>query len=655
MVSLAHSNRRFFRLHALSLALALLLGACAAPKVEETSPSLAQQIADADRNGRLEQLYDDWAAKPTGEGSEMSTRLKEVGSRLASQRAEVAQALLKDARLPSGLVPLDVIERAAQTAQPMQRWSAVAHQEMAKYLAAEKTKAVEALEQLHSNYPGLKEEDVVSRFNNLTGQIQLLGSSTEGQETGHNRETLLGAAYDKAVAAMDGNRLDEADVLLDGISQVRPGYRETQRLSALVRIKQFETSVRKKRDPASLDAQMNQYQTLTQRTDFDSLRPALIDAVTLLVENMRARAGVEQDSDNLLASYRWLRKVHDLDKTQGLQSRHAGQEKRFVDLVLQLAEAAAKTKDQQGLALGYLLSVQKLVPDHPALKRLLGPTQRTVVDSSATWISVESIEENGSRKDGLQIVSLVNERLGKEIPMDAKLVDRKLLDALAREAQLRGEQFKPRPADYLFKGEVLQAIVENTENKSTKVVRAVTHRELIPNPEYEAWDRSGRRSDAAPPPKIEMPISEDIRINISLQRKAGSLSMLYSITGSNNESVLIDTITRKKVVSGESSEGVQLGEYQSPMKVADLPSDTEILSNLGQEIAGAIGDKLIAFLRDSEIRYEADARRLMTEDNAKAAVEKMAKAWALSQAKGKDAEKLGTELRRLSLGLRPDA
>jgi hypothetical protein len=117
--------------------------------------------------------------------------------------------------------------------------------------------------------------------------------------------------------------------------------------------------------------------------------------------------------------------------------------------------------------------------------------------------------------------------------------------------------------------------------------------------------------------------------------------------------LLTDNLTRKKVETGESSEGVQLGEFTAPMKIAELPSDSEILEGLVDEVANLIGKQLIEFLHDPEVKYEAAAARHKGEDNPAAAVEMLANAWSLAQKKGKPLDTLGKQMRDMALQARP--
>jgi CRISPR/Cas system-associated exonuclease Cas4 (RecB family) len=99
----------------------------------------------------------------------------------------------------------------------------------------------------------------------------------------------------------------------------------------------------------------------------------------------------------------------------------------------------------------------------------------------------------------------------------------------------------------------------------------------------------------------------------------------------------------------ESSEGVELGEFSLKFKLAELPSDLEILAQLADAISLKIGQRLAEELKDPEVEYQKAAERHASEGNHVAASEQYAYAVALAERKGKPVDSLREKLRKLAV------
>ena len=98
-----------------------------------------------------------------------------------------------------------------------------------------------------------------------------------------------------------------------------------------------------------------------------------------------------------------------------------------------------------------------------------------------------------------------------------------------------------------------------------------------------------------------------------------------------------------------SSEGMELGEFKLPFQLSNLPSDTEILTTLADEVSAQIGKQLAEVLADPETTYAQNAERFEREANYPAAAQQYAYAIVLSDRKDKDVEEMTTRLRETSI------
>ncbi len=646
-------------------ALAAMLASCASQPGTEEAQGVQQQISTAERAGTLEELFEKLSAEAGkkkmfgGENKEAQAAMQEAGRRLAAVKQAEAREAMARARLQNGLLPLSVLAEVDSQAARMQRWDSGRQQELAQEIATERRRSQEALAKLKSAYAALPDTELAERHRLLSESAQLAGAgSVESRDLLQTRDQMMQEAYAAAGRAIDAQRFEEADAVLARILQAVPDYRDAPRLALQTKARQFEHLAAGRRDEAGIDQALALYAALSKRSDFADLKPSLAAPAGQLLQHLVARGGSATADDKLAEAYRWFLRAQDLRQSlEGNRRALSREEKTFSEQVFLLAEAAAK-RNQPGLALGYLFAVQDVYPDYPALKRTLREVQDRTLDHAVKRITAAHFTGSGdAARLGGTVASKITQQLFQALPDDIRIVERDQLQAVMREQELVAMQgasnIQLASADYLVQGAILEASVENSEKKGRKTVRVVTRKNRIPNPAYAEWSRT--KGEAPAPPEFrEEPVYEDVSLNVGMHRKVGVLGVSYRIVDTGTARVLFtDTLNRKRTESGESSEGVQLGEFSAPMKFADLPSDSEILESLAGEVADHIGRQLVDFLRDNEVKYEAAARRHRSEENPAAAAEMLAGAWVLSQKKGKNVEQLGQELRATALSARP--
>ncbi len=648
-----------------ALALALALGGCATPSGQEADQGVLQQIAAAERGGNLEAYFEKMSAEAGkksmfGDNKEAQAAMREAGRRLAEVKRKEAQGILDSGRLPGGLAPLALLGQIESIASRMQRWDPEQQKAFVRDLAGERARTQAALDQANAAYRGLDEQALRERHR-LLGEVAALAgtASIEGQAILRTREKLLQEAYASGVRALEAMRLDEAETRFGQLIEVAPGYGDAEQKLAATRVAQFTHLAGHRRDEAGATQALAMYETLRQRPDFASLKPELAPAALGLYQFMTAKGGAATQEDMLPEAYAWLQRARTLRAQLDIPQGLSPEEKRFAEQVFVLAESAAK-RNAPGLALGYAFVVQDVYPDFPGLRRSLRELQERTLDRATKKITAASFTGNGdAARLGSSVASKLTQLLFHALPNDIRIVERDQLQAVMREQEIVAMQGSSNvnlsSADYLVQGAILEAMVENSEKKGRKTVRVVTRKNRIANPDFAVWER-GPRTGEAPPQFREEPVYEDIPLNITLNRKIGVLGVSYRIVDASNARMLFtDTLTRKRTESGESSEGVQLGEFSSPMKIAELPSDSEILESLANDVASHIGNQMVEFLRDAEAKYEAAAERARNDDNPAGAAEMLANAWSLVQKKGKPAETLGRQLREMALRTRPAA
>jgi curli biogenesis system outer membrane secretion channel CsgG len=646
-----------------AIALLLLLGACATPSGKEAELATQQRIAEAERVGNLEALFDRLALEAGRKGmfvdnKEAQAAMEQAGGRLARLRLEEVRQGLERVRLVDGEVPLDSLNQAAGVAQRMQRWDAARQQELLAVLASERARTQSSLDRVNDQLRALGGDDVSARYR-LLGQAAALAGpeSAQGLAFLSARERLLREAYEDGVRALESDNPALAEARFAAIGESSPGYRDVERRLGQAQASRFAQMAASRRDAASIDQAMALYASLRERPDYSELRPRLTRPATELQQFMIAKGGTATAEDKLNEAYAWLSRARAMRELLGGGTQPSPEERRFAELTYNLAEAAGK-RGQPGLALGYLLVAQDAHPEFPGLRRALRDMQERTLDRATKKITAASFTGNGeSARLGGTVASKVTQKLFQALPNDIRIVERDQLQAVLREQEIVAMQgasaVSLASADYLMQGAVLEAMVESSEQRGRKTMRVMTGKQQVPNPAYTEWSKGGRE-DRPPPESLERPQYEDIPLGVSVHRKVGVLGVSYRIVDASNARVVFtDTLTRRRTESGESADGIQLGEFTAPMKIAELPSDSEILEGLADEVASHIAAQMVAFLRDPELNYLAAAERHRAEDHPAAAAEMLAYAWSLTQKKGKPGVDLGTQLRATALRARP--
>ena len=648
----------------------VLMSACASRPDLWSSQVQEQQIAEAERSGTLEQLFHQWSAeaetlKNTDAGEQARARKAALGSLLAEKGAESVQAHLKSARLKgSDLVPLAVFAEVETKAAQVRNWDPARHEALARELASERMRSQAALDAIKSTLITLSDSELQSRYRLLSDAAALAGpASEEGKSYLARRDQALQAAYQKGKQSLEAQQFEEAQLQFSRIAEVAPGFGDARRLADLSVIRQFQHLVANQRNDTGMDQAMRLYYSLSQRADFAQLKPQLESSVVTMTRFLVEEGRAANLADKPAEAYLWLKRAQDLRRMSGAPPYYGEEEQHFAGRAFALAEMAHRG-NQPGLALGYLFAAQDIYPELPSLKRRLRETLDQTLDRATKKVAAASFTDmaEGSRM-GRAVASKITQHLFRDLPDDLRIVERDQLPAVMREQEFLE---RPKPAnggtaplgltsaDYLIQGAILEAGVATSAQQGRKVIRVATRFQQIPNPDYLAWKKADRPDRVAPPEFLKEPVNEDIPINITLHRKVGVLGVSYRVVDVATARILFtDTLTRKKTESGESSDGVQLGDFNSTLKIAQLPSDSEIMEALADEVAEQVGKQLASYLRDHETRYEAAAKRYFNEGNPGAAADELANAWALYRKKGKNVPALGRELRKMALLAKP--
>ncbi len=323
---------------------------------------------------------------------------------------------------------------------------------------------------------------------------------------------------------------------------------------------------------------------------------------------------------------------------------------------LQTLAVRANQEGLPGLQLTYLLMLQQIHPHPETMEAKIQRPAEATLNQAIHRLSISPFKATSEHQGlGAALSAALTSILLQRIPHDVRMVERDELEAIIRERALdagkNNRAMSIAPADFLVQGNILDANVEHSEKQTFQTERVQTGTREISNPDWQAWQNNRKRKKLPEPPKtLQQPVFEDVRYAITLHKNTAVLSASYRLIDAASAKIIkTSTISREKTLTDVSSEGVQLGSFNKPLKIADLPSDSEMLKDLLQEVADAMSDELVATLSNSEKGHLEKARLQAERGNYAEAAELTARAWVIARAKGNPLEDIYTEMVRYAL------
>jgi hypothetical protein len=161
--------------------------------------------------------------------------------------------------------------------------------------------------------------------------------------------------------------------------------------------------------------------------------------------------------------------------------------------------------------------------------------------------------------------------------------------------------------DFAIMGSVLLYKVDENTSASTKTIRYQIGERIEDNIDYLNWkamnpDPDKKELRAAPKAKIMVPEYDEKEYEVTQTKKVGFLQLSFRIvdvlTGENTR---VDTIERKIQIEDTANAGVKdAGILFDPMEV---PTDTEILQQLTEEIVESMAGEVLRPLQQLETFY----------------------------------------------------
>jgi curli biogenesis system outer membrane secretion channel CsgG len=637
---------RMSRLKLTGIALAFSLAGCASGP----APLSQQEISAAQQAGNLENLYDQYAARLAGqkltsaEGQKAQEQLRQLGSQLAAKQEQEIRSELNQQATASGRVPLPVIDAQIARLPRIQKWAPEKHTALAAELNELRGLTQARITSQQNQLARLTENEQGQRVALLDDLAKLSGDERYVRE----RAEVVAALRRKAEAALKNEQYGEARQALTALKQAAPEDQNISTQLTLADARLFERKFWDSLSEGQLDEAYTQFMSLAQTAEFPEILKRLSKSSDDMVGYFEDQASVALAENQLADAYKLLSQARDLRSKSKSSKPRPPQEEVFLKAAYQRYQAALKT-GQSGLALGYLKAMERFNPDYPGLRASLRTTQDATLTRATKKVSTAAFTDSaGNAEFGSAVAAKVTQHLFEKIPNDIRIIERDQFQAILREKEIGAAQpTELASADLLIQG-TIESRVDTTEKNSKKTMRVVTETATVPNPEHAQWSalpEAQRAKQTEPARTLTQEKKEDVSINLQIIRKVGIISASYRLVEARTGKVLASgSESAKEEFTDEGNEGIELGHFSMPLKLASLPADTEILQKLTEKISGMIGAKLVQQLKDPELRYAEAAKRFAEEGDAVMAAENAAYVFALANLKGQD-----TTVQRLAL------
>lgn len=647
------------RTNSLPLRAALLAIAIAAAALGCASPGTSVSEVDvkaAREAGTLDDLYQRVLADLAAEGSRPSPQTlamkTRIGTILGEEVGEEIESALGEARLESGRIPLGALENARLRVADVESYDSARAGQLAGTIDTE-TKQTEAAIQAALAARDAAADDAVSEKIELTGELLTLVApgSDRALALESERDGYLAALAVEVDEAIEAEDFEEAERMARLAAEIAPESAAVQDQVATVDSKLFEQRFWKRLEQGDANGAYQLLREASAASNFDAVRSRLAPYAARMSEAFAQLAAGANEQGDLSGAYRGFHQARSIRKLLGAkQNAQLPAEAAFVDAMKKRYWDARK-QERPGLAWGYLAVIEELEPMSPSLRRMVRETREQVEQVAVKRLAALPFQQSSQGPEfGEAVSAKIIQHLFESIPQDIRIIEREQLEDILREKELGKANTALARADYIVQGDILEAKVDSIEKAGKKTMRVITETVTEPNPLYSQWVglSAGDREDVDEPEKtITRDRKEDVSVEMTVHRKVGVFSASYRVVDAESAKVIFaDSVQEKAQHEDTSTEGVELGDFSLPFKLASLPSDLEILQGLVETASQQIGERLTEVLQDPEVRYHEAGKRFIDEGNFARATENLAYAHVLAKRKGKqDVEEIGDRLR----------
>jgi tetratricopeptide (TPR) repeat protein len=276
-----------------------------------------------------------------------------------------------------------------------------------------------------------------------------------------------------------------------------------------------------------------------------------------------------------------------------------------------------KGQGQFGAAWFWYQKIKNIDPQYPEIFYLIQAMEDRITQRLRKSIAVFDFGSPSDSPDaGVIFANNLITFLFKTASNDVKILERENLKSILEEmklgqigvvsAQTAKEMGRVYGIDVAVMGSVLRYNVESSVYSDTKTVTYQVEK-IVENIDYLNWKAKNpnptrEELDQAPVPFLRKKTDVEKEYKVSTHKKVAFVTVSFRIVDVNTgENILVDTIPRKKTAKDETSAGVQIAGIKfDPL---EIPTDTELLQQLTNEVVAELGREGLRPLRNLEKTY----------------------------------------------------
>jgi curli biogenesis system outer membrane secretion channel CsgG len=307
------------------------------------------------------------------------------------------------------------------------------------------------------------------------------------------------------------------------------------------------------------------------------------------------------------------------------------------DLTARAAFLANRFQEQErfGASWYWYQKIRAISPSFPDIFYLTQAMEDRIKERVRKSIAVFDFNSPSDSVDaGIIVANNLITYLFKNASGDIKILERENLKSILEEMKLgqigvvssnsAKEMGRVYGIDVAIMGSVLLFKVDSSSAKGTKTVRYKTGTKIEDNIEYLNWlaknpKPSPEQIAAAPQAKVTVPVLTEKDYQVEQHKKIGFIQLSFRIVDvTTGENIQVKTVERKEVVEDEASAG--LAEAGVKFDPLEIPTDTELLQKLTDEVVAELGLEALRPLQNLEQNYFREGDKfLRRRDNLNAA------------------------------------
>lgn len=521
----------------------------------------------------------------------------------------------------------------------MQEWSATDHARLSPRINKALSQVNNQIQQLIAESG--QQQDLVASVSALEKAAKLAGEGQpEGEQFAQAREKALSQLVQQGSDSLSQRLYRGAITAAEQGLQIDPGNIQFESMLSQSQAGLFEKDFRAALEQGKPESAYQSMIEVADKPIFLQLKKSMGKSILLLANYFSGTAQKAYSAGDYYAAYQNFTKGRTIQQKLDVSKPGFIQEKQFLDLLMQRAR-------QTDLAEGNRQSIMRVVREfdanYPGLSTDYMKLSDDVKKRALTKLSVAEFKEVPS---GNSVIASVGRRVGSKL-------EKILFDKLGNEVQIVANIVGNQGQGYeglalQIDGEILQAAIENTSNQGRRTQNVQTGVDRVETEEYKKWSK--RKRGDAPTRYHETPKHEDVELIVEHIRKQSIAEVAFRVIEPASGNILLtDNVVKDSEFSGESINEFQKGDFHQPYVRADLPSDIKIMDDLSSELADILGDKLAKYLQSPEQVFYQKASDAKAQGDSVAAIELLANAVAISEAKGQDFSAWYAELKELAL------